>query len=279
MVDWERGGILWRQGQFLTEDAAVNLKLLESENKGIKLPIVISHDCDISNTPGAEPNVEVIVGTLIEAADGNFTHSKNPRRLHLSTKQREIDVFLELLATDKRLIPKQDLVKYEPSDEFSLPNKEILTLQRWLAARYYRSAFPDQFDHSLKQVGLDKAIVKILKPQGHYIISALFDIDNEDNIESDTDDVYTLAIYLLYSTENDPLEAERVTQDAAQSISEAFKKLCFDADSNTWCNIELVDCQPIADVAMTYAQSQNLKKWNIDYLSFRSDPIQPLLSD
>jgi hypothetical protein len=278
MVDWERGGIRWRQGQFLTEDAAVNLKLVAPEDKGLEIPIVISHDCDISNTPEVERYVEIIVGTRIEAVDGNCTHSKNPRKLHLSAKHGDTDVCLELWATGKQLILKQELLAFEPNSEFTIPGKELLTLQRWLAARYHRSAFPDEFDRRLKQTGLYKALVKILKPLGHHIIAALFDIDNGVNFERDADEVYTLVIYLLYSTENDPLEAERMTQEAAQSISEAFEKLCFDADNKTWRNIELADCQAIADEGITYAQSQTLKKWNIDYLSLRDDPVQLLLS-
>jgi hypothetical protein len=103
MVDWERGGILWRQGHFLTEDAAVNLKLVSPEKKGMEIPIVISHDCDISNKPKVEPYIEVIVGIRINAVDGNCTHSKNPRILHILAKQGDTDVCLELSATDKRL--------------------------------------------------------------------------------------------------------------------------------------------------------------------------------
>jgi hypothetical protein len=276
MVDWERGGIPWRQGQFLTKDAAVNLKLVVPANKEIEIPIVVSHDCDISNRPEIEPYIEVILTTLVDASDGNCTHSKNPRKLHLSAKQGDIDVYLELLATGKRLIPKKKLVEFEPNNEFVLPDKELLTLQRWLAARYHRSAFPDAFDHRLNCTGLYKAIVKILKPLGYHIIAAFFDIGNGENVKRNADDVYTLAIYLVYSTENDPLKAERETQKAAQSISKAFEKHCFDADSNSWRNIELVECLPIADEAITYAQSRILKKWNIDYLSFRTDPVQPL---
>lgn len=279
MVDWEREGILWRQGQFLTEDAAVDLMLIAPENRGREIPVIISHDCDISKDPEVEPYVEVIVGTRIETLDGNCTHSKNPRKLHVLAKQGDTDVFLELWATGKRLILKQELLAFKANSSLILPGKEILTLQHWLAARYHRSAFPDEFDSRLKQTGLYKILVKTLRPLGRYVIAALFDIDNGENIERDVDDVYTLTIYLLYSTESNPLEAEGVTQEAARTISEAFRRLCFGFRNNTWQRIELVDCQAIADEAITYAQAQSLKKWNIDYLSFRADPIQPLLSD
>jgi len=279
MVDWERRGILWRQGQLLTEAAAIKLNLIKPENKNLQVPIVISHDCDIANSPEVEPYVEVVVGTRIEIVDGNCTHSKNPRKLHLSVKKGKDNVFFELWATDKRLIQKQELFAFDPNTEFILPGKDLLTLQRWLAARYHRSAFPDEFDRRLKNTGLYKALVKLLKPLGQHIIAAFFDIDNEEQVVRDADEVYSLAIYLLYSTAEDPLKAERVAQDAVQSISKTFETLCFNADNNCWHKIELVACVAIADETITYAQSQRLKKWNIDYLSFRTDPVQPILSD
>jgi hypothetical protein len=45
-----------------------------------------------------------------------------------------------------------------------------------------------------------------------------------------------------------------------------------------WKWIELVGCEPIADQAMTFAQSTQLKQWNMDYLSLRGDsPAEPML--
>ncbi|KAB2891398.1 MAG: hypothetical protein F9K32_04545 [Desulfobulbaceae bacterium] len=277
MVDWERGGILWRQGQFLTEKATESFELVASGDTGLKFPIVISHDCDISNSPDCEPNIEIIVGTRIEAVDGNCTHSKNPRKLHLLAKQGDADVCLELWATDKRAISKLELLAFKPSNELTLPTKELLTLQRWLAARYYRTAFPDEFDRRFNQTGLQKALIKTLKPLGHHIIAALFDIENEENVGRKIEDLYTLTIYLLYDTASDPLVAERVAQEAAQSILEIFERCCYDTENSTWHYIELLDCHPIADTTMTYAESQSLKKWNIDHLSLRSEEEQPML--
>ncbi|WP_156968077.1 hypothetical protein [Desulfobacter vibrioformis] len=263
----------------MTGDDAVTLKLVAPEKKGLEIPIIISHDCDISNNPEVEPEIEIIIGTIITAIDGNCTHSKNARKLHLSAKHGDTDAHFELWATSKQSISKQSLLPLQPDYGFKLLGKELLTLQRWLAARYHRSAFPDEFDRRLKeQKGLYKAIFKTLKPLGQHIIAVFFDIDNGENVEKEADDLYLLDIYLLYSTEINPLAAEAATQKAAQSISEAFKKFCFNADSGSWQNIELVGCQPIADEVITYAQSQQLKKWNIDYLSFRDDPVQPLLT-
>ncbi len=279
MADWDRG-VPWRQGHFITAEDAVELKLIVSENSGRNIPIIISHDCDIAKIPDIEPQVEIIVGTRIAAVDGNYTHSKNPRKLHLSVRDRDGDFGLQLLATGKRSVSKQQLVSYEPYTAITLLPKELLVLQRWLAARYHRSAFPDEFDRRLHEYDLHIKLVKILKPLGHHVIAAFFDIDEGNNIErKGPNDTYALRIYLLYSTESDPQTAESAAQSAADSIAEAFRSNYFDFSKNVWQQIELIDCMAISDQVMTYAMALQLKKWNIDHLSFRTEPAQPVLSD
>lgn len=279
MADWDRG-IPWRQGNFITAENAVGLKLIVSENSGRNIPIIISHDCDIAKAPETEPQVEIMVGTRIAAVDGNYTHSKNPRKLHLRVRDRDGDFGLELLATGKRLVSKQQLVSYEPYTAITLLPKELLILQRWLAARYHRSAFPDEFDRRLQENDLHNKLVKILKPLGRDVIAAFFDIDAGKSIErKGPKDTYGLSIYLLYSTESNPQTAESETQSAADSIAEAFRSIYFDSSKKVWQQIELIDCMAISDQVMTYAMALQLRKWNIDYLSFRTEPAQPVLSD
>jgi hypothetical protein len=272
-------GTLWSQGSFIELHDAVKLGLIQ-ENDSNKIAIVISHSCDLARPPETEPNVEIIVGSLISALDGNCTYSKNPRKLHLTATSSTGDVYFELLATDKKAVSKQNLMAIQPCGSRELPPKELRTLQRWLAARYYRAAFPDEFNERLKEAGLDSKLVKILKPLGNHIVAILFDVDAGNNIErSSPQDIYTLAIYLLYSTETDPQAAELAAQDAADSISKAFRDKLFDSDEGVWNVIELTYCEAVADQAMPYAMAQSLAKWNMDHLSLRTEPAQPILSD
>ena len=71
------------------------------------MAIVISHDCDLVQTPSVEPNVEIIVGRAIESPDGSFTYSKNPRKLHLECTAGTQRFLVELVATDKMAVPKE----------------------------------------------------------------------------------------------------------------------------------------------------------------------------
>lgn len=75
-----------------------------------------------------------------------------------------------------------------------------------------------------------------------------------------------------------PDEAERNAIEASKSILSAFKNKCC-GDGVHWKWIELADCEVLADTAMTVAQASFLKKWQADYISFRSDPPQDMLRE
>lgn len=74
----------WRQGLVVPSDSAVALQLFGTLEASTKRAVVISHDCDLAQESEIEPKVvEVIVGTRVAEANGNFTHAKTARRLHL----------------------------------------------------------------------------------------------------------------------------------------------------------------------------------------------------
>jgi hypothetical protein len=62
----------WRQGSLLTTEAAGAFALRSKEDSARTAVMVISHDCDLAQSPEAEPSVELIVGRFIDESDGNF---------------------------------------------------------------------------------------------------------------------------------------------------------------------------------------------------------------
>jgi len=271
MAAWDRH-TPWRQGHALRNETAVTLGLVRVEEAATAVAMVVSHDCDLTQSPEVEPSIEIIVGGRISAADGNFSHAKNPRRLHLPCTENGSTIYLDLRARDKRGIRKDDLAAHLPNASMALTPEDRSVLQRWLAARYRRAAFPDEFERRLRETGVDKRIAKILEPLGTHLIAIFFDVDEGKELErKGSDDLYMLRIDLLYSTERDPVAALDAAEEAASAISGAFRERCFVAGKG-WQGLELVSCEPIADEAMTYAMSTQLKKWNADYLSLRADP-------
>ena len=254
------------------------LRLLSQEDQHHPLVVVISHDCDLAQDPTNEPVVEVIIGRRVDSLDGNFTNGKNPRRLHLPGTDAGAAICIELMATERRSIPKRDLVNHLPSATVLIDPARRNTLQYWLAARYRRSAFPDAFDSHLVEMGVARRIAKILEPLGNHIVAVFFDVDEGIEREhANATDPFTLSIDLLYSTDTEPAAAEAAAATAAGAITAAFRDRCFDKATSKWRGIELLACTPISDEALTYAMSLRLKRWNADYISLRAEPVQPMV--
>jgi hypothetical protein len=276
MGEWDRR-TPWRQGHALTADAVVSLRLAPDPDSTSHVAIIISHDCDLVQSPDVEPIVEVIVGRRVDGPQGNFTHGKNPRRLHLSATEAGSVIWIELTATARQSVSKPDLCGHAPSATLLIDSAGLNMLQYWLAARYRRSAFPDEFDRHLDETGVAARLKKILAPLGNHILAVFFDVDEGMELDHEDGDPFTLSIDLLYNTAFDPDAAEDSAHEAAEAIKTAFHDRCFDPKTGRWRGIELLGCSAISDEALTYAMSLKLKRWNADYISLRADPAQPML--
>jgi hypothetical protein len=174
------------------------------------------------------------------------------------------------------------LVDFAPSPEFTMTQKERRTLRRWLAARYDREAFPDEFDRRMKEeTRVAEQLAKAFKETGRFIPAVYFDVDDgEERMRQGADDVYTLVVTLLYSTDDDREAAEKAAEQAARRVKEIFRSRCMAKDeggSERWLWIELQGVEVMSDHALTYAQSLYLTKWQADHISLRPDPQQPMV--
>ena len=139
-MPWSRN-TQWRQGSVLLQKDFHAANLNDSSDS--ELAVAISHDCDIANDNlDAEPAVEFIFGRIIQQLDGNYTHGKNPRILHLNYMHRGNPVSLELIASKRVIVDKTILEAVQPDQTYELlVSRQIL--QSWLAARYRRHALPN----------------------------------------------------------------------------------------------------------------------------------------
>lgn len=278
MAAWSRDTI-WRQGALLSQKAVEVLGLsLQSGGAVEAAAIVVSHDCDLVQLAEVEPMVELVLGRRVERPDGNLLHGKNPRRLQLPINVG--NGWVELDARWKKAVKKEDLAPYRPDAALSLTLNEKMILQRWLAARYRRAAFPDEFNNRLSTTGLAERLARIMSKTGAMISAVYFDLDHGKEIVRTADDgPYELEIYIMYSTSSDPEAAAADANDAKAQVEQAFRRRCYDASYQVWQQIELVDCIVVSDEALTVAQSEKLRRWNGDYISLRQDPTQIILSE
>ena len=241
--------------------------------------VVVSHDCDLTQDPTVEAAVEVIVGRQITQSDGNYTYAKNARRLHITFSDGSETITAELRSTGKEDVPKQEIGQFNPSDDVRATPSELVILQRWLASRYRRAAFAEEFDRRLESLGLRTAMSKALKSHGSFISAVYFDLDKGREVKrSGPQDAYQLSIYLLFDTNDDPEAAENAAKTASTSILSAFKKKCC-SDAGEWSYIELIECEAVSDRAMTVQQADSLARWSADHMSLRINPAEILRQD
>lgn len=277
MVEWNREN-LWRQGHILSAEAAIALGLAHRAGQDSTLVVVATHDCDLAQPPVAEPLIELIVGQTILSQDGNFTHAKTPRKLHIEFTGSAACA-AEFEATSKVSIVKLALAGFLPRSDARLSPESQSIFQFWLASRYKRSAFPDEFERRIKNEKLAEKIVKAIKPHGQLIAGIFFDVDDGvEVVRNGPDDPYTLDIYILHPSDSDFDAAEAAAQQAAVAIEKAFADRLFNP-TNTWKYIELRSCEVVSESVLTYQQFKQLRRWRLEYISLADNPQQPILAE
>jgi len=237
------------------------------------LVIVASHDCDLAQPADIEPVVEVIVGKVATTNDGNLSHAKNFRRLQVSF-DGEAQVRGEFEAIQKAWIAKMELDGLEPRKNLTLSPANITIFQHWLASRYRRSAFPDDFQDKLKIAKLSEKIARAVKPHSEDISALLFDVDEGRELaRPEPDNTYQLDIVILYPAEPNPEKSLKAATEVQQKIKEAFKSALYEP-LGKWQHIELRYCEVYSEEALTYKQLSHLKRWTLDHMSLGASPQQ-----
>lgn len=214
-----RNATIWQQGFIIDGKDSVALGLIAENELDEKVAVIVSHDCDLVESAEIEPKCEIIVGRKIPQAGGTFSHAKHPRRLHLTFSGGTTSLVLELNSIDKQTIDKSAVFALSPIAQVQLLAAELWTLRCWLASRYFRPSYPDEFDRRLKANDVYKRIANTIKNTGNELIAVLFDLDSgQPAVEKVADDPYVLRIFLVYDVSKDPAKALATAKTAAQSI-------------------------------------------------------------
>lgn len=264
----------WRQGQLLTEEARTALGLLNSESPSETAVIVATHDCDLVQSSEREPSVEVLVGRWINRPDGNSIHGKSARTLHLRFADQDASPrWAEFVASAKLSVEKDRLQAFTPLETLALDVESKVTFQRWLAARYQRAAFPDEFERRIvHQTKLADRIAKAVRQHGETIAAVLFDVSDEQS-----GDVYELGIVLLYEPSPDQSdEARKKAVEAATAIRADFETKLFDKAIDTWRLIKLGYIETMSTEALSYQQYTMMRRWRLDHVSLSAEPQHPV---
>jgi hypothetical protein len=276
-VAWDRK-TPWRQGKLIATDDCIKLQLCSEAESERTLVIVASHDCDLARPADIEPIIEVIVGERAAITDGNLFHAKNVRRLQVSFDS-ETQVIGEFGAICKATVSKTELAGCEPRKDLALSAENVTIFQFWLASRYRRSAFPDEFEEKLKEARLIDKISKAVKPHTEDISGVFFDLDEgREMVHSNADDTYQLDIIILYPAEPKPEKSRKAAEEVQQKINDAFKAALY-TPHGKWQHIELRYCDVVSEEVLTYKQFKQLKRWRLDHMSLVAKPQQATVAE
>ena len=262
----------WRQGSVLSEGAARDFIPASVDASDSPCVVLISHDCDIVNVE-KETEVEVIVGRFVDAVDGGLTGGKNSRTLHLSWSQSDRTRHVELSATKKRYIPKSALTISRPDTSYRLDQDNLATLRFWLAARYNRAAFPDEFNNRLRSTKALSDLLRILKPLGNLVTGVYVRLDTQEELPSEhPTPPYCVTMFVVFAPGEDPLESLERAEKTADAIADAIGSRCHDKAADRWSWLQLEQCLAISEDDLTIGQAKKLQQLSLEYLSLRTSP-------
>ena len=266
---WSRT-IGWHQGHVLPAVALAGLGFAHEADTAV---MVVSHDCDLANDNlEIEPSVEVIVGRWVPEADQSLTRTKSPRTLHLQMSCGGETACVELTATAKQLIQKSRLAAWRPDSRYSLDPGGLEILRHWLAVRYKRAAFPDEFDRRLCEVTkLAESLEKILKKVDSIVSAVYFALDTLEERAPEDPAPYELRVVLTYEPGADPEHSDDQASDTAEKFRESFRNKCFDKETGSWKHIKLVDAMAISEEDLTVYRAKQLQQWRVEHISLKPD--------
>jgi len=224
----------WQQGSVFTavDSAALlgNLDLSPWPNyqapgtlDNVRL-IVASHSCDVQNPTEQEQYIEVVPMFPLpdDVGVGMYGRGKVARKLRLALEVRGTPRTHELFAPLRFQIPRSQLEAIRPCDDINLPTDHLRVLAYWLALRFFRVAFPTEFNNRLGN--RQRRIRTILEPIAEQLDSVLYAL--EDDRELPADELYRIVVVLL--AKEDALDNDEMREqcDRALALIEEVFEAC-----------------------------------------------------
>jgi|SRR5690349_15534974 len=263
----------WRQGSIFTLDASTPIVIANRDRISVPqfiIPddarlILVSHDCDIVHAGPHEPRVEVCPAVPISALSGNFTGTRNPRRLHIEMEIDGARRCHELRAPTRFVIPREALQLSAPDSAARLTPEHHRHFCHWLAKRVRRTALPTEFDARVSKQ-TRSAIRNILNPLAGGIHSLLIAIDPSDQ-ELGPEDGYAVQVVALM--ENDDF----LNQQMREAVEGAMKGIEALLDGCEGIELDACICQSTA--AITLDEYVAFSPWDYDDLSLEAGAVVP----
>jgi hypothetical protein len=160
-----------------------------------------------------------------------------------------------------------------PDTSYKLDQDNLATLRFWLAARYNRAAFPDEFNNRLKSTRVLDDLVRILKPLGYLVTGVYVRLDTQDELpKGHATPPYRVTMFVAFASGEEPLESLERAEKAADEIADAISNRCYDKAAERWNWLQLDQCRAISEDDLTVGHAKKLQQLWLEYLSLRTSP-------
>jgi hypothetical protein len=220
--------------------------------------VVISHDCDLARGTAKEPWVEVmIVQPIAGRLLGDQTRMKNPRALDFTGRLDGTPVTCRALAADRIVLPKALFSGRTPAAFLDTHPSGLLA--SWIARRYIREAFPNEFEKRWRPAR--RAIRDHLEATGTHLDAIFLRLDER---ELGPNEAYVVIARGSMLSEDHADPAKRTL--AQQALDGAMARLA-------QCEgIDVDEAILLSEADLSLDDIRLLKRWDsLDDISFSED--------
>ena len=245
----------WRQGIILPATGLLEGLPDGSPISDADFVMVVSQSCDlVHHDLSNEPHAVFLLLKKINSVESEYSHGRNPRLIHFPALDGSA---FDAWAWNQVTIPREELVKHPIGNHLKVDARELRHILDWLAKRFTRVAFPDAFNEALRVKSNN--IRTLLKKKHSLFSEILLRINPFEEIDNGVH--YELACYLLMpSALYDDAAKLKDARETASKLERLFED----------CGIEVLECSTVSDAELTYAELQELVRWDFDHLTHRN---------
>lgn len=249
----------WRQGSILPADLVAPLP--GNSNNEEEIFVVVSHDCDVTNSSlENEPMVEILKAKIRsdKQSNGALLFGKHPRRIQFEVEISGETVYAEANAHDRLFVQRKLLLDCTPDTERNCSPLVVEQVSDWLSRRYVRSAFPDTFNNRIRPA--QRHIKKALSTQGQNITGIFAAMEKWDELPDNESYRFFVVATMTDDDYSDPQKREHA-QKPLDKIEQRLQA-CDGIDVESWLASE-------GDISI--ADYRRMRRLDFDYLSLQDD--------
>jgi|GEM_PF-888689 hypothetical protein len=269
----------WKQGCLIPPNSAerITKASIDFYQKGASSGTwlaILTQDCDLVRKVKDEPFVELLaMHKLPNKPSGQIMRGQSARTLHLTIEIDNQVSWFECSIHDRFRIKKESLCNLGCDTSIGLIENELRLLRQWLARRYTRAAFPDNFENHLASTqGRVKSLFK--SAEAKLISTVYIAIDNE--YAAPNEDYFIHVILTALAEDFEDAGKRNSIDDFEQRFIEVFSNRPHIRFALTNPNdAESVDVRVLPEEDVTLSILRKYKRFDADYRSVDDDTVSP----